>query len=122
MGFFKFIGRCVGKGIEKLGDATGIPILQNIGGCIQDACEDVSEYTSQTDSYDKEKARAEETKRINSILADFSLKLENKADEIEKAVIRESQVYFKQLIDELFKYKKDTGLEFTFETGIGIFV
>ena len=89
MGLFSFFGSCVksvgrviGRGIEKVGEVTGSETLQNIGQGIQSACEDVSKYTGETDRYDKERARLEETKRINMILTEFSLKLEKKADEI----------------------------------------
>ena len=117
MGLFGFIdscvksvGRAIGRGFEKVGEWTGSETLQNIGQGIKSACEDVSKYTGKTDRYDKERARLEETKRINMILTEFSLKLENKADEIEKTAIKESKVYFEQLIKELNNSKSDTGI------------
>jgi len=117
MGFFSFVGSCVksvgrgvGKAIEKVGEWTGSETLQNIGQGIQTACEDVSKYTGKTDRYDKERARLEETKRINMILTEFSLNLEKKADEIEREAINESKVYFKELLNELKASKAETGV------------
>lgn len=107
---FKSVGRAIGRGIEKVGEWTGSDTLKDIGQGMQSACEDVSKNTGETDSYDKERARVEETKRINMILTEFSLKLENRADEIEKIVINESKIYFEQLISELNKSKSDTGI------------
>ena len=107
---FKSVGRAVRRGIEKVGEWTGSETLQNIGQGIQTACTDVSKNTGKTDRYDKERARLEETKRINMILTEFSLNLENKADEIEKTAIKESKVYFEQLINELNNSKSDTGI------------
>lgn len=109
-GCFKSVGRAIGRGIEKVGEVIGSQTLQNIGQGIQLACEDVSRDTGKTDRYDKERARLEETKRINMILTEFSLNLENKADEIEKIAIEESKVYFEQLIKELNNSKSDTGI------------
>lgn len=117
MGFFSFVsscaksvGRAIGRGVEKVGEWTGSETLQNIGQVIQSACEDVSKDTGKTDRYDKERARLEETKRINMILTEFSLKLEKKADEIECTAINESKVYFKELMNELHKSKANTGI------------
>ncbi|MGY0372334.1 hypothetical protein [Clostridium sp. JNZ J1-5] len=106
----KSVGRAIGKGVEKVGEWTGSETLQNIGQGIQSACEDVSKDTGKTDRYDKERARLEETKRINMILTEFSLKLEKKADEIECTAINESKVYFKELMNELHKSKANTGI------------
>lgn len=100
----------IGKGFEKVGEWTGSTTLQDIGRGIQSACTDVSRNTGRTSSYDKERARLEETKRINMILTEFSLKLEDKADNIEKIAIKESKVYFEQLIKELDNSKSDIGI------------
>lgn len=105
MGLFGSIGRAIGRGlgrvVEKVGDLTGSETLQRVGQGIQTACEEVSYDTGNTDKYEKESARTEDTKKINMILAEFSLKLEKKADEIEKTAIKESKVYFEELISEL---------------------
>lgn len=114
MGWFgnacRAVGRGLGKAVEKVGDWTGSETLQNIGQGIQSACEDVSKDTGKTDRYYKERARLEETKRINMILTEFSLKLEKKADEIEYTSINESKIYFKELMNELHKSKVNTGI------------
>lgn len=107
---FKSVGRAIGRGVEKVGEWTNSETLQNIGQGIQSICTDVSRNTGEIDSYYKERARLEETKRINMILTEFSLKLESKADEIERIAIRESKVYFEELINELNKSKSDTGI------------
>ena len=114
MGWFKnscrAVGRVVGSVIETTGRVLKSETIEKIGRGIKDACTDVSRDTGKTDRYDKERARLEETKRINMILTEFSLNLENKADEIEKTAIEESKVYFEQLIKELNNSKSDTGI------------
>lgn len=114
MGWFKnscrAVGRFVGSVIETTGKVLDLETMKKIGRRIKDACTDVSRDTGKTDRYDKERARLEETKRINMILTEFSLNLENKADEIEKTAIEESKVYFEQLIKELNNSKSDTGI------------
>lgn len=103
-------GRGIGKAVETVGEWTGSETLQRAGKGIQCACEEVSYDTGKTDKYDKEKARVEETKRINMILTDFSLKLEKKADQIEETAIKESNVYFKELIRELRNSESKIGV------------
>lgn len=114
MGFFgscaRALGGAFGRGVEKVGEIVGSKTIQNIGRGIQDICDGVSVDTGKTDKYDKERARLEETKRINMILTEFSLKLEKKADEIECTAINESKIYFKELMDELNKSKANTGI------------
>ncbi|OOB75243.1 hypothetical protein AXF41_09205 [Clostridium haemolyticum] len=107
---FKSVGRAVGRGIEKIGDWTGSTTLQDIGLGIQSACSEVSRNTGKVESYDKDIARLEDTKQINMILTEFALKLEKKADEIEQTAIKESKVYFKELVKELSDSKSDTGI------------
>lgn len=107
---FRSVGRKIGKGVETLGEWTGIEILENIGRGIQSACSEVSRDTGKVESYDKDMARLEETKQINMILTEFALKLEKKADEIEQTAIKESKVYFEKLVKELSNSKSDTGI------------
>jgi hypothetical protein len=101
MGFWRTIGRSVGRFVETVGEWTGSKTIKTVGQWIQSACDEVSRDTGKTDKYDKETARLEETKKINKILTAFALKLEKKADEIEKTAIKEAKVYFEKLIDEL---------------------
>jgi phage tail tape-measure protein len=101
MGFWRTIGRSVGRFVETVGEWTGSKTIKTVGQWIQSACDEVSRDTGKTDRYDKETARLEETKKINKILTAFALKLEKKADEIEKTAIKEAKVYFEKLIDEL---------------------
>lgn len=108
--FCRAVGRTFGRGVEKVGEWIGSERVERWGRNIQSACEEVSKNAGETDSYDKERARLEETKRINMILTDFSLNLEKKADEIERIAIDESKVYFEELINELNSTKSDTGL------------
>lgn len=114
MGIFGSIGRAIGRGIgtfvEVVGEVIGSETVENWGRNIKSACEDISRNAGETDSYNKEQARLEETKKINMILTEFSLKLEKKADEIENIAIDQSNVYFKQLIKELNSSKFDTGI------------
>ena len=64
---------------------------------------DTASQTSKQDSYDKDFATITETKRLNKILSDFSLKLSDCADELENNAIKESSQYFDMLIEELEK-------------------
>ena len=64
---------------------------------------DTASQTSKQDSYDKDIATITETKRLNKILSDFSLKLSDCADELENNAIKESSQYFDMLIEELEK-------------------
>lgn len=106
----KAVGRVVGGAIETTGKALGSETIEAIGRGIKDACTTVSKDAGETDRYDKERARLEETKRINMILTEFSLNLEKKADEIEREAINESKVYFKELLNELKASKAETGV------------
>lgn len=63
---------------------------------------ETSRRTSEEDSYDVGSTLAE-TKRLNSILSDFTFKLAEYADELESNVIDEIEEYFDLLIEELDK-------------------
>ena len=89
-------------------------LIKEAGGWVKEKCESVKNFffgqsrrtaseTSKQDAYDEELATLAETKRINKILSDFSLKLADCADELEDNVIKESSQYFDALIDELEK-------------------
>jgi hypothetical protein len=109
MGWFgkaiRSIGRAIGRGVEKVGEVTGIEKIKQVGRGIQDACrektDDLAKDTSQAQEYDKEKARIEETRRINEILSAYSLSLEEQADELERNCIKESSEFFDRLIGYL---------------------
>lgn len=111
MGFWSKLGSAIGRGIEKVGEFVGSEKIQEVGRGIQSFCESSSEAVSkdagETNEYDKEKARLDETRRVNEVLSTFSLSMEQQADLFEKNCIRETRVYFDMLIQEL---EKDTSL------------
>lgn len=106
MGWFgnaiRGLGRAIGRGVEKIGEVTGIEKIQQVGRGIQDACrqktENLATAASEVEEYDKEKARIEETRRISEILSAYSLSLEDQADELERSCIKESREFFDKLI------------------------
>lgn len=100
----KSAGRAIGSGIEKVGQAIGSDRIERFGSNIKEMCtevEEVARRTGETESYDKESARLYETQRINEALSQFSLNLQQQADELEEDALEESRVYFEYLIDQL---------------------
>lgn len=100
----KKVGRAIGSGIETFGRVIGSERMEQIGSNIKYMCtevEEVARRTGETDSYDKETARLAETQRINKALSQFSLNLQEKADELEEGALEESRVYFNYLIEQL---------------------
>lgn len=68
---------------------------------------ETSNRTAEEKAYDEMAATLAETKRINSILSDFSLKLADYADELESNAIEESGEYFNSLIEALDQNKSN---------------
>lgn len=62
----------------------------------------VGSHASREDSYDPEKARMEETIRINKILTDYRLDVESKSDDFERTILKISR----NSIDELLAFLK----------------
>lgn len=95
MGFFKAIGRAIGRGVEKVGNFFGSETLSNAGRSIQDACSEISFEKS----YDKKVANIYTTDRLNEILVSFSEGYFQRATEIEKNCIRLVEDYYDKLIE-----------------------
>lgn len=95
MGFFKSIGRALGRGIEKVGDVFGSATLTRIGLGIQDAC---SEKIASEKSYNKNEANIYTTDRLNEILVSFSEGYFQQATSIENACIGRVESYYDDLI------------------------
>jgi hypothetical protein len=113
MGFFsvlKSIGRTIGSTLEKVGEWTGFDLVKYAGRGLRELCEEktneLADQTSKTDMYDKEKARLEETRRINEILSNYSLSLASQADELEKGCLQACKVFFAYLIHDLEQEKQ----------------
>ncbi|PRX23226.1 hypothetical protein BX659_1265 [Orenia metallireducens] len=110
MGWFgnivRSVGRKVGKAVETVGEVFGSETIENAGRAIQDVCTETSRQTGRTNEYDKERARVEETKRINKILIDFSNQLKDEMDELERKSIKESMSFFDNLMNEIEKQNK----------------
>lgn len=113
MGLFssvcKSVGRFVGGCAEKVGRSTGWKGLENAGRNLKEKCakevEDTSRKTAEQDSYDEAAASIAETNRMNKILSEFSLKLADYADDLEENAIKESSIYFNELVDVLEESK-----------------
>lgn len=97
-GFFKALGRGIGKVIEKVGDAVNSDTLWSIGYEIQDAC---AKDISNEKSYDKSNANIYSTERLNEILTSFSSGFYKQANSLEKSCIREVEKYYEVIIKEL---------------------
>lgn len=87
------------------------------GGWVRDKVEKVKNFfrggsrnagysAGREDSYDPEKARMEETIRINTILTEFRMSVESQSDKLEKSVLRESRKSIDSLIDYLKSVNK----------------
>ena len=105
MGFFSSIGgfiRNTGEKIKEKIEKTKEKIEEAISlfGLKKD---EVAKRTSEQNAYDEEAATIAETKRINSILSEFSLNLSEQADELEEEVIESSGEYFNKLIEFIEK-------------------
>ncbi len=109
MFFFGSIGRAIGRFVggcaEKIGEATGWTRLEEAGRNLKERCakeiESTSRQTSEQDSYDNEAASIAETNRMNKILSEFSIKLADYADSLEENAIKESSLYFNELVSIL---------------------
>lgn len=98
MGFFKWLGRCIGKGVEFVGEVFGSDTISCLGMDIYDACSDKISYES---SYDKNQANIYTTERLNDILVSFTKEYEKKVEKIEKKCIELVEKYYDQFIDEM---------------------
>ncbi len=106
----KSVGRAAGKVISKIGEVTGSEKVKEVGDRLTAMCTEVdktAKRTSEEESYDRGSAKIAETQRINKILSDFSLNLQKQADDIENIAIKESQIYFDELISVLAKINID---------------
>ena len=104
MGLIGWIGRQIGKGIEKIGWYG----ISELGTAIQDIC---SEEVSKEGSYDKNVANVLTTERLNEILVSFSEKYLHHCEKLEEQCIEEVEDYCNALIDlleESSEFTKDT--------------
>lgn len=92
-GFFSRVKDCVSNGISWVKD--------KVGGLFSSS-KTVGSHASREDSYDPEKARMEETIRINKILTDYRLDVESKSDDFERTILKISR----NSIDELLAFLK----------------
>ena len=96
MGLFGFIGRTIGRGVEKVGDFLGSEKISNFGRKIQEVC---AERVSSEKSYDKREANIYTTDRLNEILVSFSEGYFQQATALEKTCIRLVEDYYDRLIN-----------------------
>lgn len=93
------------------GGGSGRSSGGGIGGWFRDKVDKVKRFfgmgskeagssASREDSYDPEKARMEETIRINNILTEFRINVESQSDKLEKNILDESR----KSLDDLIKY------------------
>ncbi len=106
MGFFSSIGNFVRDKRDKVKEKVR-DVAIKIKDFFTGGVDETSRRTAEENSYDEVAATLAETKRVNSILSDFSLKLADYADELEYNAIEESGEYFDSLIEELDQNKCD---------------
>lgn len=97
MGFFKAIGRFVGRAVEKVGEVTGVWAIESAGMKIQDACRETSRRTGESKEYDQDTATVDETARMAEILSGFSAGLREDGTRIEQVARENVEDYFDQL-------------------------
>lgn len=93
-GFIRRTGEKIKEKVEKAKEVIKEAI--DLFGLKKD---EIATRTSEQNAYDEEAANIAETKRINSILSEFSLNLSDKADELEDGAIESSSEYFNKLIE-----------------------
>lgn len=96
MGFWKKIGRAIGRAVEKTGDFLRIEKLSDIGVNIQNLC---AEKVGKEKSYEKDKANIYSTERMNEILVSFSEGYFKQATIIENECIEIVEHYYNSLIN-----------------------
>lgn len=94
--FLRGVGRAIGKGVEFVGDLTGIDGLSRAGRSIQEFC---AERVAEEKSYDKNEDSIHMTDRLNEILVAFSDGYYRDADRIEKNCIKLLEKYYDELIN-----------------------
>jgi hypothetical protein len=97
MGFFSWLGRTVGKGLEWVGEKTGIWAIEKAGMDLQDACSKTSRDTGSTREYDQYTATVDETANMAEILSGFSSGLREQGNTIEQSAKKCVGEYFDQL-------------------------
>ena len=95
MGFFKSIGRGIGKFVEGVGKVVGSEKIQNVGRNIQSAC---AEKIASEKKYNKSEADIYTTDRLNEILVSFSEGYRQQAIVIEQSCISLVEEYYDELI------------------------
>lgn len=96
MGFFKKIGRAIGRVVEKTGDILDNDRIRQKGRAIQDK---YAERVASEKSYDKREANIYTTERLNETLISFSEGYSKMATQMENACIEKVEAYYDELID-----------------------
>ena len=111
MRFFKWLGKKIGEkigeGAEYIGKKTGWVDLEIWGSSLKNACTETAKSTGATSSYQKETASVNQTVKINEILSNFSLSLNERAEKIEDECIKDTEKYFDDMLENIKKYKGD---------------
>ena len=98
MGLFSWIGRGIGKLVEKAGDLVDSDTLRKVGRGIQELC---SEKVANESSYDKQTANFHSTERLAEILAEFSKGLFDKGSSYEKFCIKNVEIFYNKLVEAI---------------------
>lgn len=104
MGWFRSIGRAIGRGVETVGRVLGSSKIEKVGRDIQYAC---AERVARERSYEKETANIYSTDRLNEILISFSEGYYQQATAIENACIENVKNYYEDII-QLLEQASDT--------------
>lgn len=111
MGFFKSLGRAIGRGIENVGNFFGSSRISNFGRSIQEAC---SERISHERSYDRSSSSIHTTERLVDTLSAFSSGHLSKAELIEERCIAVVEDYY----DDIIKLLEDAPSDSVGKTGL----
>lgn len=87
------------KVYDKIKD-VGRVVTEKVKDFLGFGVDKTAKDTGEQRAYD-EAATLAETKRMNQILSDFSLKLSNYADDLEENALNESSIYFKILLEKV---------------------
>ncbi|WP_455821980.1 hypothetical protein [Clostridium butyricum] len=100
-GVAKGIGKAVKEIVANSPDIFKGPDIIDIINFFRDLFGNSSSSVGSSSSYDSENASLDETEVVNRILAEFSLNMQEKADEFEKEAINDARAYFDQFLVRL---------------------
>lgn len=114
-GVAKGIGKAVKEIVANPPDIIKVPDIIDIINFFRDLFGKSSSSVGSSSSYDSENASLDETEVVNRMLAEFSLNMQEKADEFEKEAINDARAYFDQFLVRLEEIQNADVNEFKLE-------